>query len=140
MSSGTIEINNKSRGHVKHVTQTSLTRMAISVTCPSTTQTKVLLSIKSNSPTSVSDTKMPCHQLCEIRQLNCRLIEIKEEKIVTLRHILVATTELGRVAPHQRDEVTRNKRQIQNNLVQVTAELMYQTNEIARGCNPCQIN
>ena len=83
---------------------------------------------------------MPCHQLCEIRQLNCRLIEIKEEKIVTLRHILDATTELGRVAPHRRDEVARNKRQIQHNLVQAVAELIYLTNEIARGCNPCQIN
>ena len=82
---------------------------------------------------------MPCHHLCEIRQLNCRLIEIKEEKIFTLRQILHATTELGRVALNRRDEVARSKRHIQRNLVQSVAELMYLTNEIARGCNPCQI-
>ena len=55
---------------------------------------------------------MPCEPQCQIRQLNSQLITIKEEKIATLRQILDVTDELGRQAPHRRDEVARRKRHI----------------------------
>ena len=82
---------------------------------------------------------MPCHQQCNIRLLNRQLIEIKQEKIFTLRQILHAPTELGRVAPNKGGEVARSKRRIQRDLFQTIAELMYLSNEVSRGCNPCQI-
>ena len=83
---------------------------------------------------------MTCHPQCQIRQLNSRLINIKEEKIATLQQILEVTKELGREAPHRRDEVERSIIEIQQKLVGAVAELVYLTDEIARGCNPCQIN
>ena len=83
---------------------------------------------------------MPCDPQCQIRQLNSQLITIKEEKIATLRQILDVTDELGRHAPNRRDEVARSKRQISQKLVEAVAELMYLTDEIANGCNPCQVN
>ena len=83
---------------------------------------------------------MPCDPQCQIRQLNSQLITIKEEKIATLRQILDVTEELGRQAPHQRDEVARSKRQISQKLVEAMAELMYLTDEIAIGSNTCQTN
>ena len=83
---------------------------------------------------------MPCDPQCQIRQLNSQLITTKEEKIATLRQILDVTEELGRQAPHRRDEAARNKRQIEYKLVGAVAELVYLTDEIARGCNPCQVN
>ena len=82
---------------------------------------------------------MPCDPQCQIRQLNSQLITIKEEKIATLRQILDVTDELGRQAPHRRDEVAR-RRHIEYKLVEAVAELVYLTDEIARGCNPCQVN
>ena len=83
---------------------------------------------------------MPCDPQCQIRQLNSQLITIKEEKIATLRQILDVTDELGRQAPHRRDEAARGRRQIEYKLVEAVAELVYLTDEIARGCNPCQVN
>ena len=55
---------------------------------------------------------MPCDPQCQIRELNSQLITIKEGKIATLRQILDVTDELGRQAPHQRDEAARGRRQI----------------------------
>ena len=97
--------NNINIGYIKHVTQNKLnhTRLETSVTCPLTLP-EVLLSTKIYIPTSLSDTTMPCHQQCNIRQLNRQLIEIKQENIFTLRQILQATTELGRVAPNRAKE------------------------------------
>ena len=85
---------------------------------------------------------MPCDPQCQIqiRQLNSHLITIKEEKIATLRQILDVTDELGRQAPHRRDETARRRRQIEHKLVEAVAELVCLNNEIARGCNPCQVN
>ena len=83
---------------------------------------------------------MPCDPQCQIRELNSQLITIKEEKIATLRQILDVTDELGRQAPHRRDEAARGRRQIEYKLVEAVAELVYLTDEIARGCNPCQVN
>ena len=83
---------------------------------------------------------MPCDPQCQIRQLNSQLITIKEEKIATLRQILDVSEELGRQAPHRRDETARNKRNIEHKLVGAVAELVYLTDEIARGCNPCRVN
>ena len=82
---------------------------------------------------------MPCDPQCRIRQLNSQLITIKEEKIATLQQILDVTDELGRETPHRRDEVTRSKRRIIDKLVEHVAEIAYLTDEIARGCNPCQV-
>ena len=65
---------------------------------------------------------------------------MKEDQIATLRQILDVTNELGRQAPHRRDEVARERRQIEYKLVEAVAELVYLTDEIARGCNPCQVN
>ena len=83
---------------------------------------------------------MHCATQCQIRDLNSQLITIKEEKIATLRQILDVTDELGRQAPHRRDEAARGRRQIEYKLVEAVAELVYVTDEIARGCNPCQVN
>ena len=83
---------------------------------------------------------MPCDPQCPVRELNNQLINIKEEKIATLRQILDVTDELGRQAPHRRDEAARGRRQIEYKLVEAVAELVYLTDEIARGCNPCQVN
>ena len=83
---------------------------------------------------------MPCDPQCQIRELNSQLITIKEEKIATLRQILDVTDELGRQAPHRRDEAARGRRQIEYKLVEAVAELVYLTDEIACGCNPCQVN
>ena len=83
---------------------------------------------------------MPCEPQCQIRQLNSQLITIKEEKIATLRQILDVTDELGRHAPNRRDEVARRRRHISHKLVEAVAELVYLTDEIACGCNPCQVN
>ena len=83
---------------------------------------------------------MPCDPQCPVRELNNQLINMKEEKIATLRQILEVTDELGRQAPHRRDEVARGRRQIEYKLVEAVAELVYLTDEIARGCNPCQVN
>ena len=83
---------------------------------------------------------MPCDPQCQIRQLNSQLITIKEEKIATLRQILDITDELGRQAPHRRDEVARGRRQIEYKLVEAVAELVYLTDEVALGCNSCQAN
>ena len=83
---------------------------------------------------------MPCDPQCQIRELNSQLITIKEEKIATLRQILDVTDELGRQAPHRRDEAARSRRQIEYKLVEAVAELVYLTDEIARGCNPCQVD
>ena len=82
---------------------------------------------------------MPCHHLCPIRQLNTQLTTIKEDKIATLRQILKVTEELGREAPHRRDEVERSISEIERKLVGAVAEKVHLTDEIARGCNPCQI-
>ena len=54
--------------------------------------------------------------------------------------ILEVTDELGRQAPHRRDEVARRRRQIQTKLVQAMAELVSLTDEIALGCDSCQAN
>ena len=83
---------------------------------------------------------MPCHHQYEINQLNARLKEIKQDKVVTLRQILEVTEELGRDHPHRRDEVARSKRQIQLKLIDAITELMYLNDEIARGCSTCQTN
>ena len=83
---------------------------------------------------------MPCDPQCPVRELNSQLINIKEEKIATLRQILEVTDELGRQAPHRWDEVARGRRQIEYKLVEAVAELVYLTNEIALGCNSCQAN
>ena len=56
------------------------------------------------------------------------------------RQILEVTEELGREAPHRRVEVERSIIEIERKLVGAVAELVYLTDEIARGCNPCQIN
>ena len=40
----------------------------------------------------------------------------------------------------RRDEAARGRRQIEYKLVEAVAELVYLTDEIARGCNPCQVN
>ena len=83
---------------------------------------------------------MPCHHQCEMNQLNARLKEIKQDKVVTLRQILEVTEELGRDHPHRRDEVARSKRQIQRKLIDAITEPMYLNDEIARGCSTCQTN
>ena len=83
---------------------------------------------------------MPCDPQCPVRELNNQLINMKEEKIATLRQILGVTDELGRQAPHRRDEVARRRRQIQTKLVQAVAELVSLTDEIALGCDSCQAN
>ena len=83
---------------------------------------------------------MPCDPQCQIRELNSQLITIKEEKIATLWQILDVTDELGCQAPHRRDEAARRRRQIEYKLVEAVAELVYLTDEITRGCNPCQVN
>ena len=83
---------------------------------------------------------MPCHHQCEINQLNARLKEIKQDKVVSLRQILEVTEELGRDHPHRIDEVARSKRQIQLKLIDAITELMYLNDEIARGCSTCQTN
>ena len=75
-----------------------------------------------------------------MNQLNARLKEIKQDKVVSLRQILEVTEELGRETPHGRDEVARNKRKVQRKLIDAITELMYLNDEIARGCNPCQTN
>ena len=91
-----------------------------------------------NSP--VNETNMPCHHQCEIKQLNARLKDIKQDKVVTLKQILEVTEELGRDHPHRRDEVARSKRQIQRKLIDAITEPMYLNDEIARGCSTCQTN
>ena len=83
---------------------------------------------------------MPCHNQCEIEQLNARLKDIKQDKVVTLKQILEVTEELGRDHPHRRDEVTRSKRQIEQKLITAITELMYLDDEIAKGCSTCQEN
>ena len=83
---------------------------------------------------------MPCDPQCPVREPNNQLINIKEEKIATLRQILDVTDELGHQAPHQRDEAARSRRQIEYKLVEAVAELVYLTDEIACGCNTCQVN
>ena len=50
------------------------------------------------------------------------------------------TDELGRQAPHRRDEVARRRRQIQTKLVQAVAELVSFADEIALSCDSCQAN
>ena len=81
---------------------------------------------------------MPCDPQCQLRQLNSQLILIKEEKITTLRQTLDVHDELGCLSPHRREEVARNKRYVSHKLVEAVAELVCLTEEIARGCNPCQ--
>ena len=83
---------------------------------------------------------MPCDHQCELRQLNCQLILIKEEKIGTLQQTLEVNDELGRHAPHRRDEVAARRRDITCKLVEALAEIASLTDEIARGCNPCKVN
>ena len=83
---------------------------------------------------------MPCDPQCPVRELNNQLINMNEEKIATLRQILGVTDELGRQAPHRRDEVARRRRQIQTKLVQAMRELASLTDEIALGCDTCQAN
>ena len=56
---------------------------------------------------------MPCDPQCPVRGLNYQLINMKEDQIATLRQILEVTDELGRQAPHRRDEVARGRRQIE---------------------------
>ena len=48
------------------------------------------------------------------------------------------TDEIGRHAPHRRDEVERNTSQIQTKLVLAMRELASLTDEIALGCDTCQ--
>ena len=72
--------------------------------------------------------------------MNIQLIAIKEEKITTLQQTLEVNDELGRHAPHRRDEVATTRRYISCKLVEAVAELVSLTDEIARGCNPCQVN
>ena len=83
---------------------------------------------------------MPCDPQCQLRQLNSQLILFKEEKITTLRHSLEVHDELGHLSPSRREEVARNKNYVSQKLVQAVAELVYLNEEIARGCNPCQID
>jgi hypothetical protein len=83
---------------------------------------------------------MPCDPQCPVRGLNYQLINMKEDQIATLRQILEVTDELGRQAPHRRDEVERRRRQIQTKLVQAMRELASLTDEIALGCDSCQAN
>ena len=83
---------------------------------------------------------MPCDPQCPVRGLNYQLINMKEDQIATLRQIQEVTDELGRQAPHRRDEAARGRRQIEYKLVEAVAELVYLTDEITCGCNPCQVN
>ena len=75
---------------------------------------------------------MPSHNQCEIKQLNARLKDIKQDKVVTLKQILEVTEELGHDHPHRRDEVARSKRQIQRKLLDAITKLMYLNDKIAR--------
>ena len=63
---------------------------------------------------------------------------MKQVQIATLRQIQEVTDEIGRQAPHRRDEVERRTRQIQTKLVQAMRELASLTDEIALGCDTCQ--
>ena len=81
---------------------------------------------------------MPCDPQCPVRGLNYQLINMKEDQIATLRQIQEVTDELGRQAPHRRDEAERRRRQIQTKLVQAMRELASLTDEIALGCDSCQ--
>ena len=76
---------------------------------------------------------MPCDPQCPLRELNKRLIHMKEEKIATLQQILEEEN------LHSKP-FSRRKRQIQTKLVQAVAELVYLTDEIALGCDSCQAN
>ena len=73
---------------------------------------------------------MPCDPQCPVRGLNYQLINMKEDQIATLRQILEVTDELGRQAPHRRDEVARRRRQIQTKLVQAMTELVSLTSRL----------
>ena len=81
---------------------------------------------------------MPCDPQCPVRRLNNQLINMKQVKIATLRQIQEVTDEIGRHAPHRRDEVERNTSQIQTQLVLAMRELASLTDEIALGCDTCQ--
>ena len=83
---------------------------------------------------------MPCDPQCPVRGLNYQLINMKEDQIATLRQIQEVTDEIGRQAPHRRDEVERRTRQIQTKLVLAMRELASLTDEIALGCDTCQAN
>ena len=83
---------------------------------------------------------MPCDPQCPVRGLNNQLINMKQVQIATLRQIQEVTDEIGRQAPHRRDEVERRTRQIQTKLVLAMRELASLTDEIALGCDTCQAN
>ena len=63
---------------------------------------------------------------------------MKQVQIATLRQIQEVTDEIGRQAPHRRDEVERRTSQIQTQLVLAMRELASLTDEIALGCDTCQ--
>ena len=65
---------------------------------------------------------------------------MKQVQIATLRQIQEVTDEIGRQAPHRRDEVERNTSQIQTKLVLAMRELASVSDEIALGCDTCQAN
>ena len=76
---------------------------------------------------------MPCDPQCPVRELNNRLIHMKEEKIATLQQILEEEN------LHSKP-FSRRKRQVQTQLVQAMTELASLTDEIALGCDSCQAN
>ena len=76
---------------------------------------------------------MPCDPQCPVRELNNRLIHMKEEKIATLRQILEKEEDKSK-------PFSRRRRQIQTKLVQAMTELASLTDEIALGCDSCQAN
>ena len=81
---------------------------------------------------------MPCDPQCPIRRMNNQLKNMKQVKIATLRQIQFKFDEIGRHAPHRREEVERNTSQIQTQLVLAMRELASLTDEIALGCDTCQ--
>jgi hypothetical protein len=83
---------------------------------------------------------MPCDSQCPVRGLNNQLINMKQVQIATLWQIQEKNDEIGRQAPHRRDEVEGRTRQIQTKLVQTMRELASLTDEIALGCDTCQVN
>ena len=91
------------------------------------------------STKKTTENNMPCNYHCELRQLNCQLILIKEDKISTLQQTLGVIDEIGRQAPHRRDEVAARRAEVTNKLVEAQAEIASLTDEIARGCNPCNV-
>ena len=81
---------------------------------------------------------MPCQQTCEVKRLNLILKDVKLDKLKTLRNTYEVSDQIGHDYPHKREEMTRNKQEIERKLMTGVAELMIIEEEIARGCMTCR--